>query len=60
MVVHTCNPNLKGGRRILSSRTGQAVSETLSQKQNTNQRAGGVAQVVEHLCSKALIRSLVW
>jgi hypothetical protein len=48
LIAHTCNPSYSGGRdrRILSWRRGK-VSKTLSEKQNTNRRAGGVAREVE-------------
>jgi hypothetical protein len=46
VVVHACNPSYIGGRgkRITSSRPAKAkVSGILSQKQNINKRAMGVA-----------------
>jgi hypothetical protein len=55
MVVHVCNPGYVGGRdmRIMSSKPAKAfLSETLSQKQNKNQGAGGIAQIVQWLLSK--------
>jgi hypothetical protein len=52
LVEHACNPSYSGGRsrgrKIMNSRLIQAVSEPLSQKQNT-QKGCGVAQEVEHL-----------
>jgi hypothetical protein len=49
--VYICNPShLAGkGRRVLSLRSAQAVSKTLSQKQNKNKRARDIVQVVESL-----------
>jgi hypothetical protein len=46
---HTCNPNNlgSGGKRISSWRSAQAkLVRTYLKKQNTNKRAGVVAQVV--------------
>jgi hypothetical protein len=53
MVVHNCNFKYLGvgGKRIVSLKPNQAVSEILSWKQNTNKKAWGKAYVVEHLPS---------
>jgi hypothetical protein len=54
VVVHTCNSSYSRGRgrRILSlGHPWSKVRETLSQKQNTNKRTGGVSQMVECLLS---------
>jgi hypothetical protein len=54
VVVHACNPSYSRGRskRSMNLRPAQAVSEPLSQKQNTSKVAKGVDQVIEHLPSK--------
>jgi hypothetical protein len=39
-------------RIVVQSQPGQIVHETLSQKKPSQKRAGGVAQMVEHLPSK--------
>jgi hypothetical protein len=47
-VVHTYSPSFSGGRgrRISSLRPVVVVSKILSQKQNTNKSAAGMAKVV--------------
>jgi hypothetical protein len=55
LVAHFCNPSYSGGkiRRIMvRSQPGQTVYETLFLKYPTQNRAKGVAQVLEQLCSK--------
>jgi hypothetical protein len=53
MLVHTCNPSyspLPGGRdrRIMNSKATQAkLARPCLKKQNTNKRAGGMAQEVQ-------------
>jgi hypothetical protein len=56
-VAHTCNPSYLGGRDQEDQGSKPAQSNSLqasiSKIPNTHtQRAHGVAQVVEHLCSK--------
>jgi hypothetical protein len=46
-VAHTCNPNYSGGRdQEDQSQPGQIVRETLSRKNPSQKRAGGVTQGV--------------
>jgi hypothetical protein len=48
-VAHTCNPNYSGGKEeenLVQSQSRQIVLETLSQKNVSQKRAGGVAQGV--------------
>jgi hypothetical protein len=50
-VAHACNPSYSGGRdqeECGSKPLGQTIHKTLSQKYPTQNRAGRVAQVVEH------------
>jgi hypothetical protein len=60
VVVHPCNFSYSadGGRRMKSSRPAWAKLEILSQKRNTNKqkKAGGIAQVTEHLPSDASVQ----
>jgi hypothetical protein len=52
-VAHTCHPSYLGGKdQEDRGSPRQIVRETLSQKYPTQNRAGRVAQVVEHLPSK--------
>jgi hypothetical protein len=53
-VTHTCNTSYLGGRdqEDRGSRQNQAKSETLFKNNLKAKRAGGVAQVIEHLPSK--------
>jgi hypothetical protein len=54
VVMHICNPSCLGGSSRRFLRPGK-VSETLSEKQNTNKRAGDMAQAEE----QAWVRSPV-
>jgi hypothetical protein len=50
LVAHTCNPTYSGGRDhddLSSKPSRQIVPETLSQKNHSQKRAGGVAQGVD-------------
>jgi hypothetical protein len=53
-VAHSYNPSCSGGRdqKDRYSESVQVKSQTLSQKYQTQKRAGGVPQVDEHLPSK--------
>jgi hypothetical protein len=54
LVAHTCNPSYLGGRdqEDRGSRPAWAKSETPSQKQPMQRRAGKMDEVVEYLPSK--------
>jgi hypothetical protein len=58
LVAHTCNSNCSGGRhQNCDSKPARekgtfGIFETLSQKYPTQNRTGGIGQVVEHLPSK--------
>jgi hypothetical protein len=45
-VAHACNPTYSGGRLDQEDLPRQIVGETLSQKNSSQKRAGGVAQGV--------------
>jgi hypothetical protein len=54
-VVHACNPSYSGGRNQKdhsSKPAGKINCETLSQKYSTQNRAGGVTQVIQCLPNK--------
>jgi hypothetical protein len=53
-MVHTWNPSYLGSRdrRIMVPYWSWQKQETLSEKQTKSERAGGMVQVVERLCSK--------
>jgi hypothetical protein len=54
LVAHTCNPRYSGGRDQkdqLEANPRQIVHKTLSQNYSRQNRAGGVAQVVDGLPS---------
>jgi hypothetical protein len=60
-VAHTCNLSYSGGRDqedCGSKPTWQAVHKILSLKYATQNRAGGVAQVVAHMPGKHVALSL--
>jgi hypothetical protein len=50
MVVHVYNFSYSEGKGQKFQASWDKVSETLSQKQNTNERVGDVAQVVPIMC----------
>jgi hypothetical protein len=60
-VVCACNPSYLEGRdrRIVNSRSAQAKVERLCFKNKTkNKRAGGMAQVVEHIPTYSVSKTL--